>query len=280
VSLPFPRKEKKLGVSLKRHYGSLRRVELHDCSFVNTESIQEILFKCRVLEIFKVNGVGGIGIGLKDLIQQGWSSVNIQELELLIDVGSVDPPMSKPRSEFTMAEEEQALLFERFYRQIGAQAALRCLDLRMKMTGDLGDKDIRNLNSCWIYTFPGLLTLGDDDAPTGRWGCLRYLAGLTRLETIRRLFSVEDMMAGYTLQPRDIDWIAQFWPRLREVQYYANSQEYATFFRATMRENESSPCVELLQEKLPKAHVKPYLRDDMTVDPPAFYWVDEQDYYY
>ncbi|KAG0211070.1 hypothetical protein BGX33_004521 [Mortierella sp. NVP41] len=223
----------KLGRAIQRHSQTLSRVELHQCFRVGAESIQAILFTCPGLQVSLASEghPGQCQISLGALIQQAWASVNIQHVRLFIDVDYIDIPMSKPRFEFTVAEEQQAVLFEKLYRQIGCQTELTSLDLRvpvkrfespMMFSSPQRRQTSGMLPQYWIHTFPGLLTLGDD-TPTGRWGCLRYLAGLRKLETIRGLFCADDVMAGHILQPRNVDWIAQFWPRLKTIKNYAEA---------------------------------------------------------
>ncbi|KAG0293210.1 hypothetical protein BGZ96_003151 [Linnemannia gamsii] len=242
-----------LVVPLERHFDSLRSIKLIECIWIRPEQVQAILFTCSVLEVFVITEANDheLSITVGDLVEELWASTRIVELALVVNIGAIESPRYQRRRDFTEEEREQVSLFERFFRQLGSLAALRALCLSVLVSADVLDMESNPL-AFRDYTFPGLLALGDDVDPEGRWGCLQELAGLKYLEVVRGSFNTDAWLpAGYEFEKQDVEYMAVHWPRLRSIEFVLPYH-----FVDTERDNLAShPYIRWLRNQLPQVKI-------------------------
>lgn len=246
---------------LGRHFDSLRSIRLIECIWIRPEQVQAILFTCSVLEVFVIMEANDheMSITVGDLVEELWASTRIVELALVVNIGAIESPRYQRRRDFTEEEREQVSLFEKFFRQLGSLTALRVLCLSTLVSADVLDMESNPL-AFRDYTFPGLLALGDDVDPEGRWGCLQELAGLKNLEVVRGSFNTDAWLpAGYEYEKRDVEYMAAHWTQLRSIEFVLPHH-----FVDTERDNlASNPYIRWLRNQLPQVKIA-VLRDSTT----------------
>ncbi|KAK3830974.1 MAG: hypothetical protein JOS17DRAFT_157877 [Linnemannia elongata] len=208
----------------RRHSDVIRKVVFESCFHVASDAIRTILTVCPALEHFQMqinsfDHVLGAFIELSDAVASPWVCTKLKVLDLGVAINEMpdlEPGqepyyMRTPTVGLTDAEEQQLLLYEKLYRQIGALTNLTHLALRAVLV-DRGHPFGVHYHDGNI-AFPAMLTLKDDQ--TGRPGYLDLLRGLTQLEELRGSMNTSDKETAVTMGWEEAQWMSRHWPRLK-----------------------------------------------------------------
>ncbi|KAF9901943.1 hypothetical protein EC991_005460 [Linnemannia zychae] len=212
-----------LAKSLERHFGTLKRIDIQCCYYIESITIQTILTGCRVLEMLAIGGCyNRHEISLAEAIAQQWASSRIRHLALEINIGNLED--LRKATVYTRAlpivfedtEADRMRQLERLYRQLGSLVQLEYLDLRIVVDVGLtnGQEECLDYRS---FSFPCLMVLKDEDA--GRPGYLHLLAGWKNLKTLEGSFYADTEEAKLTFDEDVSAWILKHWPRLERAPF-------------------------------------------------------------
>ncbi|KAF9546019.1 hypothetical protein EC957_010295 [Mortierella hygrophila] len=214
------------GDGLDFHKESIKSIVFDGCRWIDADSLVSIFFQSSNLEVFRISMslYSRFEIPLERLVTQQWASTKFRELELCLRLTDNEQNPEHPADALTIAESipDWAIGLERFYRQVGALAQLRILDLKVAV-----DNNRRFSGGSYLTykdrAFPGLLTLGDRSR--GRLGWLQLLDGLRNLEELHGSFNLDAMVPGFGFDQDEADWIVSHWPRLKFIELYTHSEK-------------------------------------------------------
>ncbi|KAF9106553.1 hypothetical protein BGX29_009194 [Mortierella sp. GBA35] len=237
-----------MDVGLRGHFGSLKSVVFNECIKISINTVMVILLGCTQLEVFKINPnfptyEDNFRLPLHKLARRPWASNKFKELQLVVtlDDAFVQQPADFNPKDIRSGWEDG---YERFYCQIGSLTQLRVLDLMVCVESERRRSDGRVM-LYYDLSFPGMMVLQDE--ATGRKGWLQLLTGLENLEMLCGSPSVESMLPGFGFGQREAEWVADHWPKLKNIEFYS------ALFKSSSSEL-SSP-IQHLKEKRPELEV-------------------------
>jgi hypothetical protein len=238
------------GSAFDRHSSSLAKINLPDCQGLSEETIQLIFHSCS--ELVEFEAVGDEKARTKseiefDLLTEApWATKKLQVLRLTVGISEwvekhfdvedtdfdgyddfdfIDPSPTRVLEECLDMKESIGTMYE----EIGAQANLRILDLRMSMTSSNDAwSSLRSNHPRPVFTyrnniFPDMLSLGPKYRGGRRgWGGLRYFSKLSKLEELRGSVCVNSIETAYEyeLGQDEAVWMSKFWPKLKVAEFY------------------------------------------------------------
>ncbi|KAG9072171.1 hypothetical protein KI688_006395 [Linnemannia hyalina] len=229
----------------RRHSDVLRKVVFESCFHVASDAIRTILTVCPALEHFQMqinsfDHVHGGFIELSDAVESPWVCTKLKILDLGVAIHEM--PDLEPGQEpyytrtpivgLTDDEEQQLVLYERLYRQIGVLTSLTHLALRVVLL----DRD----HPMGVHyhdrnrSFPAMLSLKDEQ--TGRPGYLDLFQGLTQLEELRGSMNTSDKETAVTTGWGEAQWMSRHWPALKVAAFGGSYDRLSEPFQWLYRE--------------------------------------------
>ncbi|KAG9064699.1 hypothetical protein KI688_002958 [Linnemannia hyalina] len=274
VAVGYFKISSRLSAAFRRHTAALSWVQFDSNKEMDTPFIQLVLFECPNLERFILGGGGawrtdGPVLTVSEVVERKWASSRIKELNLRISLGdlvrsvpalsstdahataeaaysaagfreddkSPEPYYLRPTPIlFTDQEQRQMAVLEKFYKQLGVQTELEVLELWRIEHNSLG-----------YLTFPALQSLGDPVA--GRPGFLDLWGGLKNLRSLRGSFSSYSDENRVVVGMREVQWIADAWPKLEEADFCPEDP---------FVEGEFLPHMKWLKEIRPEIDLSPF----------------------
>ncbi|KAF9115772.1 hypothetical protein BGW39_002967, partial [Mortierella sp. 14UC] len=211
------------GDGLGFHRESVKSIVFDVCRWIAAESLASIFFQSSALEVFRIsmNHASVFKIPLEGMVRQQWASNKFTDVKLYLRLPDNHKEAKQPAEPDTTIP-NWAVDLERFYRQIGALALLRILDLRVAVPRYSLDRS-GALITYKAKTFAGMLTL--EDRAAGRLGWLQLLGGLKNLEELHGSFNIGSMVAGFEFSQHEADWIVDHWPRLGFIELYTHHKD-------------------------------------------------------
>ncbi|KAF9117607.1 hypothetical protein BGX30_005312, partial [Mortierella sp. GBA39] len=213
------------GDGLDLHKESIKSIVFDRCRWIDVDSLVSIFFQSSILEVFRISMslYSRFEIPLERLVTQQWASTKFRELKLYLRLADNEQNPEHPADALAITESipDWAIGLERFYRQVGALAQLRILDLKVAVDNNRRVSEGRYL-TYKDRAFPGLLTL--EDRSRGRLGWLQLLDGLRNLEELHGSFNLDAMVPGFEFGQDEADWMVSHWPRLKFIELYTHSE--------------------------------------------------------